>query len=75
VLNPTVRTPPMNSGGTTSGSSCTGAYTFDFNDWIANGWDTTLATGDEIFAQYWSRDPQSASHTGLSNAVRFVINP
>jgi hypothetical protein len=73
--NPTVRTPPQSSGGSSSGSDCTGAYAFDFNAWIANGWDASLAPGAEIFAQYWSRDPASASHTGLSNAIRFVVNP
>jgi hypothetical protein len=42
---------------------------------MVNGWDATLGAGSEIYAQYWSRDPASASHTGLSNAVRFLINP
>jgi len=27
----------------------------------------------EVFAQYWSRDPQSATTTSLSNALSFVI--
>jgi hypothetical protein len=75
AANPTVRTPPMSSAGSTSGNDCTGSYAFDFNGWIANGWDTTLGVGGEVYAQYWSRDPQSPSHTSLSNAVRFVIQP
>jgi hypothetical protein len=75
AANPILRTPPQNSGGSASGSSCTGAYSFDFNHWIANGWDFSLGAGSEIYAQYWSRDPASPSHTGLSNAIRFVINP
>jgi hypothetical protein len=75
AANPTVRTPNQNSGGSASGNDCTGAYSFDFNDWIAHGWDPSLPAGSEVFAQYWSRDPASASHTSLSNAVRFVVNP
>jgi hypothetical protein len=75
AANPTVRTPPRNSGGSTNGSDCTGTYSFDFNDWMVNGWDSTLAAGNEVFAQYWSRDPASASHTSLSNAVHFLIAP
>jgi len=75
AADPTVRTPTQNSGGATSGANCSGAFSFDFNDWIRNGPDASLATGVEVFAQYWSRDPQSPSHTSLTNAVRFVINP
>ena len=75
VASPFVRTQPQNSGGSTNGNDCTGTYSFDFNDWIVNGWDFTLAPGSEIYAQYWSRDPASASHTSLSNALQFVINP
>jgi len=75
VANPTVRTPPQNSGGSSSGSSCTGTYSFDFNAWIATGFDPSLAAGSEIYAQYWSRDPASPSHTSLSNALRFLVHP
>jgi hypothetical protein len=32
-----------------------------------------LDPGDNVFAQWWMRDPQSASTTGLSNAVRFTV--
>jgi hypothetical protein len=75
VMNPTVRTPPQSSGGSASGNDCTGAYSFDFNAWMVNGWDSTLVAGSEVYAQFWSRDPQTPSHTSLSNALRFVINP
>jgi hypothetical protein len=75
AANPTVRTPPQNSGGSTSGNDCSGTYGLDFNAWIASGADASLVAGSEVFAQYWSRDPASASHTGLSNAIRFLINP
>jgi hypothetical protein len=75
VHDPTVRTPTMSSAGSTSGSDCTGTYALDFNAWIANGPDSSLGAGVEVYAQYWSRDPASPSHTSLSNAIRFVINP
>jgi hypothetical protein len=75
VANPTIRTPPQSSGGAASGSSCTGVYALDFNSWLQSGADPTLIPGAEVFAQYWSRDPQAASHTSLSNAVRFVVHP
>jgi hypothetical protein len=29
--------------------------------------------GETYFAQWWMRDPASASTTGLSNAVRFTV--
>lgn len=75
VANLSVRTPPSSSGGSASGNDCSGAHSFDFNDWVVNGWDSSLGVGAEIYAQYWSRDPQSPSHTSLSNAVRFLLNP
>jgi hypothetical protein len=75
VANPTLRTPMQDSGGASSGSSCSGVFGFDFNAWFASGLDPSSFPGSEIFAQYWSRDPASASHTSLSNALRFVIHP
>jgi hypothetical protein len=69
------RTGVLASGGSTSGSDCTGTYSFDFNALIQSGFDPSLVAGAEIYAQYWSRDPSSASHTSLSNALRFLINP
>jgi hypothetical protein len=40
-----------------------------------NGFDPALPAGSEIYGQYWARDPATPSHTSLSNAIRFVINP
>jgi hypothetical protein len=73
--NPSLRTPPQNSGGSASGSDCTGTYSFDFNTRIHSGVDSSLVAGAEIYAQYWSRDPATPSTTSLTNALRFVINP
>jgi glycosylphosphatidylinositol phospholipase D len=75
VHDPIVRTLVQGSGGSASGSDCTGTYSFDFNAWIQSGGDSTLVAGAEVFGQYWSRDPLSPSTTSLSNAVRFLINP
>jgi hypothetical protein len=75
VAQPSRRTPQQNSGGSASGADCTGTYSFDFNARIQSAVDPSLTAGAEVFAQYWSRDPQSPSTTSLSNALRFVINP
>jgi len=75
AADPVRRTGALNSGGSTSGNDCTGTYSLDFNARITSGIDPSLVAGAEIYAQYWSRDPATASHTALSNAVRFVINP
>jgi len=75
VASPSKRTAVQQSGGSTAGTDCTGVYDLDFNARIASGVDPSLVAGSEVFAQYWSRDPQSPSHTSLSNALRFVINP
>jgi hypothetical protein len=75
VGNPTQRTDVLSSGGSASGADCSGAFSLDFNVEIAGGGDPTLVAGSEVFAQFWSRDPASASTTSLSNALRFVIAP
>jgi hypothetical protein len=75
AASPTVRTPVQGSGGSSSGSDCSGTYALDFNAWIASGIDPSLVAGAEVYAQYWARDPLVASHTSLSNALRFLINP
>jgi hypothetical protein len=75
VKAPLRRTSTQNSGGSASGSDCTGAFSFDFNARIQSGVDPTLVVGSEVFNQYWSRDPASPSSTSLSNGLRFLINP
>ncbi|MBL8804371.1 MAG: FG-GAP repeat protein [Planctomycetes bacterium] len=75
VASPSVRTIAQNSGGAASGTSCSGAYSLDFNLHIASGADASLVAGADVYAQYWSRDPASPSTTSLSNGARFVIHP
>jgi predicted outer membrane repeat protein len=72
VASPFVRTPVQSSFGNPPPDDCSGAYTFHFAHAYMS--QQGLAGGDEIFAQYWSRDPQSLpSHTGLTDALWFVV--
>jgi len=71
VAAPTIRTPSINSGGAGSGNSCSGFYSFTFTTAYMNA--NGITPGAQIFAQWWMRDPQSPSTTGLSNAVRFIV--
>ncbi|MBM3989828.1 MAG: hypothetical protein FJ298_02355 [Planctomycetes bacterium] len=71
VGNPTVRTVAVNSGGNALGNSCTGSYSFGFTTAYMNS--VGLSPGDTVYAQWWMRDPASASTTGLSNAVTFTV--
>jgi hypothetical protein len=75
VATPVQRTPIVNSGGNPPPNDCSGALSVDFNVWIAGGSDPSLVAGATVFAQSWSRDPQSASLTSLSNALRFTVCP
>jgi hypothetical protein len=75
VAPPTQRTLIQSSGGSASGNDCTGEFHYDFNARIQSGVDPALNAGQEVFAQYWSRDPASPSTTSLSNALWFVVNP
>jgi hypothetical protein len=73
TTTPLRRTPAQNSGGSISGADCTGVFSFDFNAWIASGADPLLVTGQQVNAQYWSRDPQDPFTTNLTDAVQFAI--
>jgi hypothetical protein len=72
VTPPIRRTPAQPSGGS---AGCTGSFTVDFNVWIQSGIDPGLVAGATAYAQYWSRDPASATGSSLTNAVRFTICP
>jgi hypothetical protein len=73
VQPPTLRTPIQNSGG--AANTCAGQFAFDFNAHIQSGVDPNLINGAQVRAQYWYRDPASASTTGLSNGLSFKIGP
>jgi hypothetical protein len=69
------RTPPQNSGGSPSGSDCSGSYSLDFNSRIASGVDPGLVAGAAIYAQYVYRDPASSFSWGMTDALAFTICP
>lgn len=75
VHAPTLRTTIQNSAGSAGGNDCTGTLSLDFNARIQSGVDPMLDPGQEVFCQYWSRDPASASTTSLSDGLRFLVNP
>ncbi len=74
VKAPLHRTQLQNSGGSPPPSNCSGSFHYDFNALIRSGTDPLLAAGAEISTQWWYRDPPSASTTGLSDALHFVID-
>jgi hypothetical protein len=75
VAAPTKRTAIQNSAGTPSGNDCTGTYAYNFNTLIQSLSDAQLVPGAQVFTEYWSRDPASASTTNLTNAAQFTIAP
>jgi hypothetical protein len=75
VLSPTRRTPLQNSGGSTTGTDCTGAFAFDLNSRIQTGSDPALVPGVFVYSQYWSRDPAASFASNRSNAIRLAITP
>jgi len=75
VATPTIRTLIQTSGGTPGGADCSGAFAFDLNAHIQSHVDPNLYPGRNVHSQYWSRDPQSASTTNLTNAAQVTICP
>jgi hypothetical protein len=70
VQTPVNRTPIQNSGGTPGGGDCLGMYDFHFSHADL----TTFGLGGKlVYAEYWYRDPQVPSTTGLSNAIQFDV--
>jgi hypothetical protein len=70
---PTLRTPTQSSGGNPTGDDCSGQYAFA---WSAVYMSTNgLTAGDDVYCEFWSRDPASASTTGLTDAVHFRVCP
>jgi hypothetical protein len=69
---PLRRTPAQVSQGS---GACGGLFSFDFNAHIASGVDPQLTVGATFWAQYWSRDPASAGHTNLTDALLATICP
>lgn len=75
VGSPFKRTTGVFSGGSSSGTDCTGVLSFDFNALIQGGSDATLVAGQEVFSQFWSRDVASPGGSSLTGGLRFLIHP
>jgi hypothetical protein len=77
VQAPLRRTPVSLTGGTSGGNDCTGTLVRDFNALIASGLDPQLVAGQEVWAQFYSRDPGFAppNNVNLTEAIDFVILP
>lgn len=75
VRPPVTRTPIQQSGGSTSGSDCSGHYAFAFTPSYMT--QKGLGSGDTVHAQWWSRDPGFAGYqsVSLSNALEFDVTP
>jgi len=73
VALPRFRTPVQTSGGSATGSDCSGFYSFAFDSaYMAS---QGLVAGDVVNAQYWSRDPGflPPDNVGLTDALNFTI--
>jgi hypothetical protein len=72
---PTPRVGGQLAGST--GSPCSGSFSFDFNAYAQSGANPTLAAGQMIRAQYWYRDPADPAGFGAatSNAIEFPLAP
>ncbi len=76
LANPLVRTGVQNSGGNPGADDCSGAYHFDMGARIASGVDANLHVGTTAYAQWYQRDPASASApVGLTAGLAFTIGP
>lgn len=76
VAAPLVPTAIQISGGAPGVPGCTGAFAFDLNAWMQAGGLGAPGAGTSVYAQYWYRDPASASGPyGLTDAVHFVVAP
>ncbi|NUP96685.1 MAG: hypothetical protein HUU28_11030 [Planctomycetaceae bacterium] len=75
VASPLRRTALLDSGGSSTGTDCSGVFAFDFNAHLQGGVDPLLEPGVEVFAQFWSRDPGASFPTHRSDALRFAVLP
>ncbi len=73
VQPPLVRTQIQSSGGNPPPNDCSGAFAIDFNAWIASGQDPALVAGENVWAQYWCRDPGVQPSVSFTPAVAFVV--
>lgn len=70
VMPPVLRTPVQAAGGV---GPCEGSLAFDFSAHYLSGIDPVLVPGQQVWAQYWFRDPGDPFGTGLSDALEFTL--
>ncbi|HVS09375.1 MAG TPA: FG-GAP repeat protein [Planctomycetota bacterium] len=72
IAPPIARMAPMSSNGL---EPCSGVFDLDFNAWIATGNDPALQPGQQVWFQYWYRDPSMPppDQIGLTAGVTAVI--
>ena len=78
VAPPVRWTALQHSGGSPwPAKDCTGRFRFDFDAYISSGVDPALIPGQQVWAQYYSRDPGFAppDNTNLTDALEFIIQP
>ena len=77
VAPPLKRLAIQSSGGSSSGTDCSGIFSTNFNARIQSGIDPQLVPGKTISARWFYRDPQDPAgfSSGLTNALRFTICP
>jgi hypothetical protein len=73
VADPVKRLPLINSGGSLTGSDCTGVFSYDLKALIQGMTDAQLVPGATVDIQCWYRDPAVFTTTGLSNGGQFRI--
>ena len=73
LSSPVNRTSGQLSGGSGSGSDCTGSYSFQVTPAFMAA--NSLTPGTAVFTQYWSRDTgfSSPNNIGLTAGVRFAV--
>jgi hypothetical protein len=75
VAAPITRTAPQGSGGSASGTDCSGGFSIDFNALIQGGGAPGVTAGSAVYAQWWFRDPADATGSATSDALYFTVGP
>ena len=75
VRAPFVRAAAQSSGGSTSGSDCSGLLSLDFTPYLQGALGPGFNFGATVDGQWWYRDPLSSFSLGLTDALEFQVRP